>query len=81
MKKNILLILLLVSNVCFSQQKQFNISWETTRVLATETSQFELPGFNNENYSFDSDTGLKFVAQWESSRFVNETTGVLKCCL
>ena len=75
MKKNILLILLLVSNVCFSQQKQFNISWETTRVLATETSQFELPGFNNENYSFDADAGLKFVAQWESSRFVNERTG------
>ncbi len=35
----------------------------------------ELPAFNNENYSFDADAGLKFVAQWESSRFVNERTG------
>ncbi len=74
MKKKILLILLLVSTICFSQQRQFKIDWESTKVLSTGTSTVELPGFNDENFSFDASSGLKFVSQWGSSRFANERT-------
>ncbi len=72
MKKNLLLIFLLGYTACFSQQKLFNINWESSRVLTTESSTVELPGFSIENYSFDANKGLKFVSQWESSRYVNE---------
>ncbi len=72
MKKSILLILLLVFIAGYSQQKQFNIAWESTKVLFTSDSKIEVPAFNEENFSYNHDSGLVFIAQWESDRFVNE---------
>ncbi len=72
MKKNLLLIFLLISAICYSQQKQFNINWEEAEVFATSTSVKQLPAFDKENYSFDPDEGLKFISQWESSGYVEE---------
>ena len=72
MKKNLLLIFLLVSASCYSQQKQFNITWGEAKELATSTSVKQLPAFQYDNYGFDPDQGIKFISQWESSRLVNE---------
>ena len=72
MKKNILLIFLLVFITSYSQQKQFNIAWESTKVLFTSDSKIEVPAFNEENFAYNHDSGLLFITQWESDRFVNE---------
>ncbi len=77
MKKKLLLIVLFVSALCFSQQKQFNITWEEAKVLTTSTSVKKLPAFNKENYSFDPDIGLQFITQWESSRYINEKSAII----
>ncbi len=77
MKKKLLLIVLFVSALCFSQQKQFNITWEEAKVLTTSTSVKKLPSFNKENFSFDPDIGLQFITQWESSRYVNEKSAII----
>ncbi|OUS02123.1 peptidase C25 [Flavobacteriales bacterium 33_180_T64] len=72
MKKYLLFSLILFSFFSYSQQKQFNITWEESRVLETESSKIEVPGFDYKHFSFSRKEGLKFYAQWEESSYINE---------
>jgi len=74
MKKITILLCLLISGVAFSQQKSFTISWDGTKSVGVHDIKLELPFFQNENFSFDYETGLQYVAQWKSNEFVNEKT-------
>ncbi len=78
MKKSLILFLLFISVLGFSQKKQFDIKWNGTKVLATSTFTKEVPHFNGSNFSYDIDSGLKFISQWNSSRYVNEESIVVK---
>lgn len=77
MKEKILVLLLLVSSYAFSQQKSFSIDWNGTTKLTFGVHSLVLPSFNKENYSYDFDAGLQFIAQWEITSAINESSVVL----
>ena len=72
MKKLILFVVLTSYSFCFSQQKSFEINWNGSKSLSTESSTIEVPFFNSENFSFTYEHGLKFISQWKSNNRVDE---------
>ncbi|MGJ8549668.1 type IX secretion system sortase PorU [Winogradskyella wichelsiae] len=67
MKNYYLIALLLVNMLCFSQQKQFSISWGENKILETGFSTIEVPAFDENHFSYNDNHGLKFYAQWKSN--------------
>ncbi|SDI09362.1 type IX secretion system sortase PorU [Winogradskyella thalassocola] len=67
MKNCYLISLLLFTMHCFGQQKQFNITWNGSKVLETGYSKIEVPAFDENNFDYDDSKGLTFFAQWESN--------------
>ncbi len=74
MKKKLLLLALIVSAVGFSQQKRFDITWNGTKTIATESFSMEVPAFNSEHFSYSLSNGLEFIAQWNISQSINENS-------
>lgn len=74
MKKIILLFALISFLPLFSQQDTFTINWAETKVLETVSTRIELPGFQESEFSFDYDRGLRYIKQWQSDRQVNENS-------
>ena len=74
MKKALFSVILLTTFLNYSQQKQFSINWNGTRVLSTESSKVEVPSFNKSNFSFDHISGLKYINQWSTNELVNESS-------
>ncbi|WP_458627612.1 type IX secretion system sortase PorU [Winogradskyella sp. PC D3.3] len=66
MKNCYLIALLLFTALCFGQQKQFNINWNGYKVLETGYSKIEVPGFDEDHFSYNDENGIVFFAQWES---------------
>ena len=77
MKKNIFSLVFLTFIFSYSQQKSFKIDWNGTNTLSTSSSSIEIPSFNKENYSYNNEVGLKFVAQWELTGLINEKSVVV----
>ena len=71
MKKKLLLLTLFASFAIFSQQKTFNIAWNDSKVIATESFSISVPAFNSENFSYSITNGLEFIAQWDITQFVD----------
>ncbi|PWK18267.1 type IX secretion system sortase PorU [Xanthomarina spongicola] len=74
MKKKLLSLLLFVTFLTYSQQKQFEIRWEGNKVLSTESFKLILPSFNEENFNYNLNEGLQFVSQWPISQAVDENS-------
>lgn len=74
MKKKLLLLALLVSAVVFSQQKRFDITWNGSKTIATQSFSIEVPAFNSEHFSYSLSNGLEFIAQWDISQSINENS-------
>ncbi|WP_298898626.1 type IX secretion system sortase PorU [uncultured Psychroserpens sp.] len=74
MKKYLLLLLILASFFGYSQQKQFDISWNEPITLETENSTIVIPSFDKKHLSFLRDSGLVFYAQWEETSYVNKNS-------
>ncbi|WP_339634029.1 type IX secretion system sortase PorU [Bizionia echini] len=74
MKKKLLLFVWFVSVVAFSQQKRFDITWNGTKTIATESFAIEVPAFNSEYFSYSLTDGLEFIAQWDIPQFINENS-------
>lgn len=74
MKKILLFLISVYSIAVFSQQKKFELQWKDYKTIASENFAFQVPSFNPENFSFSIDNGLQFVAQWDVSRLVNESS-------
>ncbi len=73
--KKLLLIPFFVCVICsFAQQKQFLVDWQDSRILKTETFQIEVPSFSKEHFSYSDDKGLQFIAQWDVSTPINESS-------
>ena len=72
MKKIIFSLVFLTSIFSYSQQKSFKIEWNGTNTFATSSSSIDIPSFNKENYSYNREDGLKFVAQWALNGLINE---------
>nr|WP_242085474.1 type IX secretion system sortase PorU [Aestuariivivens sediminis] len=77
MKENFLILLFCLSGIVFAQQMQFSIQWEGTQKMSTSSSSIEIPSFSKKNLSFDFESGLWFVAQWEISTAINESSVIL----
>ncbi len=74
MKEKILVLLILISSFTYSQKKSFSIDWNGTTKLTFGSTSLELPFFSQENYSYDFDAGLQFIAQWEIPNSINESS-------
>ena len=74
MKKVLFSVILLTTFISYSQQKQFTIDWNGTKTLSTWSSKVEVPSFDESNFSFDHVSGLKYINQWETNGFVNESS-------
>ncbi|WP_242135812.1 type IX secretion system sortase PorU [Aestuariivivens marinum] len=77
MKEKFLILFLFFNALAFSQQKQFTINWEGVQKLSAGNNTIEIPSFNKGNFSYDFETGLLFVSQWETSSPINESSIVL----
>ncbi|MFD2550195.1 type IX secretion system sortase PorU [Bizionia sediminis] len=77
MKKKLILITLLVSSMVFSQEKRFNISWNGTKTLETESFSIKVPSFNTNHFRYTVGSGIAFVAQWPLAQMVNENSATL----
>ena len=80
MKEKILLFTFFISLFVFSQQKSYKINWDGFQNLSIGNYSINIPAFNKENFSFDLEEGLQFVAQWKSSTNIDETNAVLTKC-
>ncbi|MGB3606266.1 type IX secretion system sortase PorU, partial [Psychroserpens sp.] len=74
MKRFLLVHLLFISCFGFAQQKQFKITWESPKVLETESTSIEVPSFDKANLSFSREVGLIFFAQWNETSQINESS-------
>ncbi|MGC6429496.1 MAG: type IX secretion system sortase PorU [Jejuia sp.] len=78
MKKKLLPILLLVFCFTFAQKKVFTIDWQDSKILSFGANSITVPGFSDEYFSFDFDSGIEFVAQWPVNTIVDETSVTLE---
>ncbi|EGV44614.1 type IX secretion system sortase PorU [Bizionia argentinensis JUB59] len=74
MKKRMFLLIMFVSAAVFSQQKQFDITWNGTKTFSNESFSLEIPVFNEEYFSYDLVQGVEFIAQWSISQLINENS-------
>ncbi len=74
MKKLLFSVILLTTFISYSQQKQFTIDWNGTRILSTGSSKVEVPSFNDSNFSFDHISGIKYIAVWNATGLINESS-------
>lgn len=74
MKQKFLLLLLVINSVAFSQQKKFDITWEVPQTMSTGSYTIKTPSFNKENFVYNNEDGVQFVAQWQSVRGINESS-------
>ncbi len=77
MKKIIFLLFTCLTTLTFSQTKSFQINWKGVKTLSLETSDFQVPQFNKENFNFSSEKGLLFFAQWKSNSHIDEASVLL----
>jgi len=74
MKKNILVLLLIISAGLHAQQKRYNLVWEKAQTLSGENFSMEVPSFDKAYFNYDLEKGLIFSDQWESKGLVNESS-------
>ena len=75
MKKILLGVLVLLSTLVYSQQKKFSLNWSSAKTLSTEAYSISVPNFlPQEHCSFNFNSGLNFVAQWENNTYVKENS-------
>ncbi len=74
MNKLTLLFLFVFISFSFSQEKSFQINWKGSKTLNAESFSVEVPHFQDDNFSFTFENGLKFVAQWKSNTRINENS-------
>ncbi|OMP30976.1 type IX secretion system sortase PorU [Mangrovimonas sp. DI 80] len=74
MQKTIHILVLLISFVGFSQQQQFQIEWNGSKVLETSISKITLPAFNESNYVYDDERGLVFFSALENVFRIDESS-------
>ena len=74
MKKNILVLLLIISTGLHAQQKRYNLVWEKAQTLSGENFSMEVPSFDKAYFNYDLEKGLIFSDQWESKGLVNESS-------
>jgi hypothetical protein len=77
MKKLTLVFVLSFFLIGFSQQKDFKINWDGSKLLVAETYNIEVPHFQDENFSFSHQNGLKFISQWKSDVLIDQNTSQL----
>ncbi|MFH4963890.1 type IX secretion system sortase PorU [Gaetbulibacter sp. M235] len=77
MKKKLLLFAFFITTFIFSQQKRYNIDWANFQTLSIGNYSIQIPSFNKDNFSFDLENGLQFVAQWKITGNINETNVTL----
>ncbi|MCA0133571.1 type IX secretion system sortase PorU [Winogradskyella alexanderae] len=62
----------------FGQQKDFQILWENSKFLENDFGKIKVPGFDEKHFSYTTEKGLVFFAQWNNNAGrINEKSVVL----
>jgi len=77
MKKKLFLLTLILPFIVFAQQQTFEITWKDYKTIANGNFSIEVPSFNKEHFNYSLKDGLQFVAQWDISNLVNESSVTL----
>ncbi|WP_344788407.1 type IX secretion system sortase PorU [Postechiella marina] len=77
MKQKIIFLLLFINGLVFSQQKKFDITWAMPQTMSTGSYSIKIPSFNKENFVYNDDEGLLYVAQWQSLKSISESSVTL----
>ena len=72
MKKIIFLLFTCLTTLTFSQTKSFQINWKGVKTLSLETSDFQVPQFNKENFNFSSEKGYSLPVKSLSSLMMSK---------
>ena len=74
MKKIIILYILSISGLISAQQtKHFDIIWKDIEINSIANSLL-IPGFNEENFEYTEDYGIRFAAKWPELKEINSET-------
>ena len=65
------LIFISVISFGYSQDRNFEIKWDNSKVFSTGDNQIELPFFQKNNFNYSSESGLKFTDSWKSSENID----------
>ncbi|WP_046758458.1 type IX secretion system sortase PorU [Kordia jejudonensis] len=75
MKKKLTFLLSLLFLGLHAQNKHFDIAWDaTTKEYTAENVSIKLPTFNKENFVYNGDGTISFVAQWDDDRIANQNS-------
>ncbi|WP_338035222.1 type IX secretion system sortase PorU [Lacinutrix himadriensis] len=77
MKKKLLILTLIMPLMMFAQQQTFKITWQDYKTISNEKFSIEVPAFDKEHFNYTLKDGLQFVAQWNTSSLINETSATL----
>ena len=77
MKNCFTLILICWGIFSFSQQKQFNIEWNGSKVLETAYGKVEVPTFDAKHFSYTEEKGISFYAQWNANGTIDENSATI----
>ena len=78
MKKTVVFLLLLVTTLGYTQQKQFQLDWDGYTTISSGSFSIEVPSFNPDHFDFSIEDGLKFVSKWEISSSLNPSSARLE---
>jgi hypothetical protein len=67
---------LFLSFLSFSQQKQFNINWNGTRLLENDLEKIEVPAFDAKHFGYSDNKGLIFFEQWDNNGAVVDENSI-----
>ncbi|WP_055435272.1 type IX secretion system sortase PorU [Lacinutrix algicola] len=75
MKKILFGITVLLCTIAYSQQKNFNLTWNAAKTMSTDGYSIQVPSFSPvEHYSFSLNDGVSFVAQWDTNSSIKESS-------
>ncbi|WP_299253063.1 type IX secretion system sortase PorU [uncultured Lacinutrix sp.] len=78
MKKILFGITVLLCTIAYSQQKNFNLTWNAAKTMSTDGYSIQVPSFTPiEHYSFSLNNGVNFVAQWNANSSIKESSVTL----
>ncbi|MBT8244058.1 MAG: type IX secretion system sortase PorU [Winogradskyella sp.] len=77
MKKSSTIFFIFLCFFSFAQQKQFVINWDSDRTLEAGFSSIKVPSFEFNHFSYSTEKGLVYFAEWKESSLINENSARL----
>ncbi|NNK72510.1 MAG: hypothetical protein HKO94_04885, partial [Flavobacteriaceae bacterium] len=74
MKNYLLFILLVITTLCYPQQKSITIKWNGSQTLSTESASVVVPSFEKDAFNFSFEEGLRYSTIWKTNGRIDENS-------